>query len=110
MKWHTGIALRAALVGFLVTFIGFLASTLYHIYKSMDGERGKGLFEIIVSTLHEPMMIYFLVGGVLFGFCLHIAHRPYPLSLLSLDNYCGSCITREGCKLVGGNPLFQQTN
>jgi predicted membrane protein len=67
MKWHTGIAVRAALVGFLVTFIGFLASTLYHIYKSMDGERGKGLFEIILSTFDEPMMIYFLVAGLLFG-------------------------------------------
>jgi hypothetical protein len=68
MKQHTKLAVRASLVGFLVTFIGFIAAILYHIYKSTDGERGKGLFEIILSTLQEPMMIYFFAAGLLFGF------------------------------------------
>ncbi len=68
MKWHTGIALKASLVGFLITFVGFMASTLYHIYGSTDGERGKEEFQIILSTLQGPTMKYILAAGLLFGF------------------------------------------
>lgn len=68
MKRHTKLALRASLVGFLITFIGFIASTLYHIYDSTDGERGKEEFQIILSSLQGPTMKYVFAAGLLFGF------------------------------------------